>query len=102
MGTIDSWLVWNLTGGGAEGGAGVHVTDVTNASRTLLMNLTTLDWDDSCLELLQVPRAALAAIFRRVIETLLQQPYDDLHQEDQSMTLEQPARDPLEDGPSNR
>ncbi len=39
FGTIDTWLLWNLTGG-------VHVTDVTNASRTLLMNLNTLDWDD--------------------------------------------------------
>ena len=42
FGTIDSWLIWNLTGG-PDGG--VHVTDVTNASRTLLMNLRTLDWD---------------------------------------------------------
>lgn len=41
-GTIDSWLVWNLTGG--QNG-GIHVTDVTNASRTLLMNIETLNWD---------------------------------------------------------
>src|SRR5262245_29678538 len=43
FGTIDSWLLWNLTGG-ARGG--LHVTDVTNASRTQLMNLNTLEWDD--------------------------------------------------------
>lgn len=41
-GTIDSWLVWNLTGGK---NGGLHVTDVTNASRTLLMNIETLNWD---------------------------------------------------------
>ena len=46
FGNIDTWLIWNLTGG-ANGGA--HVTDVTNASRTLLMNLHTLDWDDEIL-----------------------------------------------------
>jgi glycerol kinase len=55
FGTIDTWLVWNLTGG-------VHVTDVTNASRTMLMNLETLDWDDELLELLGVPRAMLPTI----------------------------------------
>ncbi|MSZ91290.1 MAG: glycerol kinase, partial [Actinobacteria bacterium] len=43
FGTIDSWLLWNLTGG-VRGG--IHATDVTNASRTLLMNLETLDWDE--------------------------------------------------------
>ena len=48
FGTMDSWISWNLTGGpGGEGRApGLHVTDVTNASRTMLMNLETLDWDD--------------------------------------------------------
>ena len=55
IGTIDSWLVWNLTGG-------VHVTDVTNASRTLLMNLETLDWDDELLEIFEVPRSILPKI----------------------------------------
>lgn len=45
IGTIDTWLVWNLTGG-VNGG--LHVTDVTNASRTLLMNLDTLQWDPVC------------------------------------------------------
>ncbi|MCC7512120.1 MAG: glycerol kinase, partial [Anaerolineae bacterium] len=54
FGTIDSWLIWNLTG--------EHVTDVTNASRTLLMNLETLDWDDEILKLLGIPRAMLPRI----------------------------------------
>jgi glycerol kinase len=59
VGTIDSWLVWNLSGG-ARGG--VHVTDVTNASRTLLMNLETLDWDSELLEIFGVPSAILPEI----------------------------------------
>ena len=59
FGTIDTWLVWNLTGG-VRGG--IHVTDVTNASRTLLMDLETLDWSDSLLEVFGVPRAMLPRI----------------------------------------
>ena len=59
FGTIETWLIWNLTGG-AEGG--VHVTDVTNASRTMLMNLRTLSWDDELLEFFDVPRAMLPEI----------------------------------------
>ncbi|MFJ7214616.1 glycerol kinase GlpK [Amycolatopsis sp. NPDC098790] len=59
FGTIESWLIWNLTGG-AEGG--VHVTDVTNASRTMLMNLRTLNWDDELLDFFDVPRAMLPEI----------------------------------------
>ncbi len=55
FGTVDSWLIWNLTGG-------VHVTDVSNASRTLLVNLATLDWDDEMLVLFNVPRALLPRI----------------------------------------
>jgi glycerol kinase len=54
FGTMDSWLVWNLTGR--------HVTDVTNASRTMLMNLETLDWDDTLLAAIGVPRAMLPTI----------------------------------------
>ncbi|MCX6018506.1 MAG: glycerol kinase GlpK [Chloroflexi bacterium] len=54
FGTIDTWLVWNLTGR--------HVTDVTNASRTMLMNLQTLDWDPAMLKALGVPRAMLPEI----------------------------------------
>ena len=59
MGTIDSWVVWNLTGG-VRGGR--HVTDVTNASRTLLMDLDTLDWSDCLLEAMGVPRPMMAEI----------------------------------------
>jgi glycerol kinase len=54
FGTIDAWLIWKLTGR--------HVTDVTNASRTMLMNLATLDWDDGLLEAIGVPRAMLPEI----------------------------------------
>ncbi len=53
MGTIDSWLIWKLTGGK------VHATDYTNASRTLLFNIHTLDWDDELLELFTVPRSMM-------------------------------------------
>jgi glycerol kinase len=59
FGTIDSWLIWNLTGG-PDGG--VHVTDVTNAARTQLLNLATLDWDDELLALFDVPRRMLPRI----------------------------------------
>ena len=55
FGNIDTWLIWNLTGG-------VHVTDVTNASRTMLMNLKTLDWDDELLRLLDIPKNMLPKI----------------------------------------
>jgi glycerol kinase len=58
FGTVDSWLVWKLTGGDA------HVTDVTNASRTLLVSLQTLDWDDDLLALFGVDRALLPRIVR--------------------------------------
>ena len=54
FGNMDTWLIWNLTG--------AHVTDVTNASRTLLMNLHTLDWDEEILALLGIPRAMLPQI----------------------------------------
>ncbi len=59
MGTMESWLIWNLTGG-TEGGA--HVSDVTNASRTLLMNLHTLSWEDSLLQAMDIPRGCLPRI----------------------------------------
>ena len=58
-GTIDSWLLWNLSGG-VEGGA--HATDVTNASRTLLMNLESLQWDDELLATFEIDRALLPEI----------------------------------------
>ncbi|GAB4416225.1 MAG: glycerol kinase GlpK [Anaerolineales bacterium] len=54
FGNIDTWLIWNLTG--------QHVTDVTNASRTLLMDLKTLDWDDEILGILEIPRAMLPEV----------------------------------------
>ena len=59
FGTIDTWLVWNLTGG-VDGGC--HITDVTNASRTQLMNLQTLAWDEEILRLFDIPRACLPEI----------------------------------------
>jgi glycerol kinase len=59
FGTTDTWLIWNLTGG-VDGGR--HVTDVTNASRTMLMDLQTLDWDDELLSFFGIPRVMLPAI----------------------------------------
>jgi glycerol kinase len=59
FGNIDTWCIWNLTGG-VDGGQ--HVTDVTNASRTMLMNLETLDWDDTLLNAIGVPRSMLPEI----------------------------------------
>ncbi|MHB1523433.1 MAG: glycerol kinase GlpK [Candidatus Dormibacteria bacterium] len=59
FGNIDSWCIWNLTGG-VNGG--LHLTDVTNASRTMLMNLKTLDWDPEILAIMGVPRAMLPEI----------------------------------------
>ena len=59
FGTTDSWVLWNLTGG-TDGG--VHVTDVTNASRTLFMDLSTCSWDDEILEIFGVPRSMLPEI----------------------------------------
>lgn len=56
FGTIDSWLVWNLTKGK------VHVTDVTNASRTMLFNIHTLQWDEELLELLEIPKSMLPKV----------------------------------------
>jgi len=54
FGNIDTWLIWNLTG--------AHITDVTNASRTMLMNLESLDWDDEILKAMGIPRAMLPEI----------------------------------------
>ncbi|KAK3770700.1 hypothetical protein RRG08_037892 [Elysia crispata] len=59
FGTVDSWLVYNLTGG-VNGGQ--HVTDVTNASRTMLMNLSTLAWDDSLCRFFDIPKSVLPEI----------------------------------------
>jgi glycerol kinase len=59
FGTMDTWVLWNLTGG-VRGG--VHVTDVTNASRTMLMDLESLDWHEPSLELMGIPRSMLPEI----------------------------------------
>jgi glycerol kinase len=59
FGNTDSWLLWNMTGG-VDGGN--HLTDVTNASRTMLMNLETLDWDDELLSFFNIPRSMLPEI----------------------------------------
>jgi glycerol kinase len=59
FGTTDSWVLWNLTGGP---NGGIHATDVTNASRTMLMDLETLDWDDELLAIFGIPRAMLPKI----------------------------------------
>ena len=59
FGNIDSWVIWNLTGG-EEGG--IHITDVSNASRTMLMDLETLDWDDDILKVMDIPRQMLPTI----------------------------------------
>lgn len=59
FGTIDTWLLWNLSGGVRSG---VHFTDVTNASRTLLMNLETLQWDEQLLEQFEIPRSVLPEV----------------------------------------
>ena len=56
FGTVDSWLLWKLTGGA------VHVTDVTNASRTMLFDIHRLDWDDTLLQALDIPRAMLPQV----------------------------------------
>jgi len=56
FGTIDSWLIWKLTSGKA------HITDVSNASRTMLFNINTLDWDDKLLEIFKIPREVLPKV----------------------------------------
>ena len=59
FGTMDTWVLWNLTGGKSDG---VHATDVSNACRTLLMDLETLDWHEPSLELMGIPRSMLPEI----------------------------------------
>ena len=56
FGTVDAWLIWNLTGGR------LHATDATNASRTMMFNIHTRDWDDSLLQLLDIPRSVLPRV----------------------------------------
>lgn len=59
FGTLDTWIMWNLTGG-IDGG--IHVTDVTNASRTMLMNLETLQWDHKLCSFFRIPLTILPQI----------------------------------------
>jgi glycerol kinase len=56
FGTVDSWLIWNLTEGG------LHITDITNASRTMIFNINTLSWDKELLELFQIPESMLPKV----------------------------------------
>ena len=56
FGTVDSWLVWKLTGGKA------HITDMTNAARTMIFDIHKLDWDDTLLRALDIPRAMLPRV----------------------------------------
>lgn len=56
MGTVDSWLIWKMTQGG------LHITDVTNASRTMLFNINTMDWDEELLDLLDIPKSMLPQV----------------------------------------
>ena len=77
MGNIDCWLIWKLTGGA------VHATDYTNASRTMLFNVHTLDWDDDLLEMLTVPRSMMpgplpcdSVYGRTTVEGLFKEPID--------------------------
>ena len=65
FGTIDAWLMWNL--------CGQHVTDVTNASRTMLMNISALDWDEDLLAVFDIPRSVLPRIVSssRPVEPML-------------------------------
>jgi len=59
FGTIETWIIWNLTGGPKNG---QHVTDYSNASRTMLMNLSTLKWDDKTCRILGLPQHILPTI----------------------------------------
>jgi glycerol kinase len=66
FGTIETWIIWQLTGGPA---GGAHVTDVTNASRTLLMDLETLAWDEEILKVMGIPRQMLPRIVPSIDKT---------------------------------
>ena len=56
FGTVDTWLIWNLTEGQ------LHVTDVTNASRTMIFNINTLEWDEELLKIFQIPKNMLPEV----------------------------------------
>ena len=76
FGTVDSWLIWNLTNGDK------HVTDITNASRTLLFNINTLQWDEELLEILDIPKKILPKVvscsekIAKTSEKIFRQPID--------------------------
>ncbi|MFF3325035.1 glycerol kinase GlpK [Streptomyces sp. NPDC002889] len=84
FGTMETWLIWNLTGGTA---GGQHITDATNASRTMLMNIRTLTWDEELLEFFGVPRAMLPEI----------RPSAEIYGEDRSVLLGVPITAALGD-----
>lgn len=94
FGTIDTWLLWNLTGG-INGGK--HITDVTNASRTLLMNLETLSWDEELLDAFQIPRellptiASSSEIYGTSVSPLLGVPVSGILGDQQAATFGQAA-----------
>jgi glycerol kinase len=96
FGNIDTWVIWNLTGG-TNGGK--HVTDVTNASRTMLMNLETLDWDDGQLSAFGIPRSMLptimpsSAVYGEAIGTLAGIPVAGDLGDQQAATFGQAAYD---------
>lgn len=96
FGTIDTWLLWNLTGG-INGGK--HITDVTNASRTLLMNLETLSWDEELLDAFQIPRellptiASSSEIYGASVSPLLGVPVSGILGDQQAATFGQAAFD---------
>jgi glycerol kinase len=93
FGTMDSWLVWKLTGG-------LHVTDVTNASRTMLMDLNTLQWDEELLACMHIPRAMLPEIrpsmgsFGTTVQPLAGIPVSALIGDQQASLLGQTAFEP--------
>ena len=68
FGTIDSWLVFNLTGGA---GKGVYITDTTNASRTMLMNIESLKWDEELLEIFEIP----VSVLPEIVDSIPEKPY---------------------------
>jgi glycerol kinase len=96
FGNIDSWCIWNLTGGTS---GGVHVTDVSNASRTMLMDLSTLDWDDDLCAAIGVPRAMLpeikpsSAVYGNAVGTLKGIPVSGDLGDQQAATFGQAAYD---------
>src|SRR5438034_9269686 len=96
FGNMDTWVIWNLTGGTS---GGKHVTDVTNASRTMLMSLETLDWDEGQLSAFGIPRSMLptimpsSAVYGEAIGTLAGIPVAGDLGDQQAATFGQAAYD---------